>query len=146
VNIRDCFKEGLLRKAAPSLEMAQKEIDNSGKYLADAKRCLQEGMPEMAVVAVYTSMFHASRALLFRDGLRERSHICVIAYLVENYPDLKPHIRTLDLYRRSRHMMLYGVDVSAVTEDARQGILAAGQFQKAVETELAKPPHPGPRK
>ena len=146
MNTRDCFKEGLLRTTTPSPEMAQKEMDNSSKYLADAKRCLQEGMPEMAVVAVYTSMFHASRALLFRDGIRERSHICVIAYLVEYYSGLKPHIRTLDIYRRSRHMMLYGVDVSAVTEDARQGILAAGQFQKAVETELAKPLPSGPGK
>jgi uncharacterized protein (UPF0332 family) len=146
VNTRDCFKEGLLRKSTLSPEMGQKEIDNSRKYLSDAKRCLQEGMPEMAVVAVYTSMFHASRALLFRDGIRERSHLCVIAYLVENYPGLKPYIQTLDLYRRSRHMMLYGIDVSAVAEDARQGILAAGQFQKAVETELAKPPSSGPDK
>jgi len=45
----------------------------------------------------------------------------------------------MDLFRRSRHNMLYGVDVSAVEEDARQGILAAEELLSAVVDEMKRP-------
>lgn len=112
MNTRDCFREGLLRKVQPSPEIAEKEIAGANRYLEDARKCLREGMSEMAVVAVYTSMFHAARALLFRDGIRERSHVCVIAYLGETYPGMKQNIQIMDMFRRNRHNMLYGVDIS----------------------------------
>ena len=139
MNTRDCFREGLLRKDRPSPEIAEKEIAGAERYLEDAKKCLHEGMAEMAVVAVYTSMFHAARALLFRDGIRERSHVCVIAYLGETYPALKQNIRIMDMYRRNRHNMLYGVEISAMEEDARQGISAAEAMIVAVRNEMHKP-------
>ena len=133
----------MLRRADPSPDIAHTEIASAGRYLADARKCLQEKMPEMAVVAVYTAMFHSARAILFRDGIRERSHVCVVAYLAENYPLLREHINALDMFRRSRHNMLYGVDVTAVEEDARQGIDAARRFLEASDGEIRKPAPPG---
>ena len=135
----------MLRRADPSPDIAHTEIASAGRYLADARKCLQEKMPEMAVVAVYTAMFHSARAILFRDGIRERSHVCVVAYLAENYPLLREHINALDMFRRSRHNMLYGVDVTAVEEDARQGIAAAEKFIGASGAEITKPAPPGRR-
>jgi uncharacterized protein (UPF0332 family) len=67
-------------------------------------------------------MFHAARAVLFKDGLKERSHICVILYIEEKYPDLRRFTRLMDGYRRSRHTVLYGLEDEAVEEDAEQGL------------------------
>lgn len=139
MNVKECFREGLLRKVPPSPEIADKEMEGAKKYLDDARKCLHEGMAEMAVVAVYTSMFHAARALLFRDGIRERSHVCVIAYLGEKYPSLRQNVQIMDVYRRERHNMLYGVDISALEEDARQGISAAETMITAVKAGMQKP-------
>jgi len=30
-------------------------------------------------------MLHSPRALLFRDGVKERGHLCVVVYLKEKY-------------------------------------------------------------
>jgi uncharacterized protein (UPF0332 family) len=34
-----------------------------------------------ALMAVYMGYFHAARAVLFRDGIREKSHYCIGIYL-----------------------------------------------------------------
>jgi uncharacterized protein (UPF0332 family) len=59
-------------------------------------------------------MFHAARALLFRDGITERSHICIILYLQENY--VKPgkleqgFVNALNSLRIERHNEFYGLE------------------------------------
>ena len=75
-------------------------------------------MYDLAVVSVYTAMFHAARAILFRDGIKERSHICVVTYIKEKYPHLSEYANTLDSYRKSRHTMLYGLEVDVMKDDA----------------------------
>jgi len=37
-----------------------------------------------ALIAAYMGYFHAARAVLFRDGVREKSHYCIGVYL-ESY-------------------------------------------------------------
>ncbi len=39
----------------------------------------------MATIALYNAFFHTARALLFRDGIKERSHFCVARYIEEKY-------------------------------------------------------------
>ncbi len=128
MNTEECFKKGLLRKFEFPSEVVAKEIKNAERHLENATRCMDAEMHDLAVVSVYTAMFHAARAILFKDGIKERSHICVILYLNNNYPELKNYVKILDVYRRSRHTMLYGIDVEDVAEDANQGISAAKEF------------------
>ena len=81
-------------------------------------------------------MFHAARAILFNDGIKESSHICIIIYLKEKHPGLSEYIMVLDNYRRSRHGMLYGIDAVASEEDAGLGIEKAEEFIIVVEKML----------
>jgi uncharacterized protein (UPF0332 family) len=64
-------------------------------------------MYDLAVVSVYTAMFHAARAILFRDDIKERSHICVIQYIKEKYPHLTEYANALDSYREQAHDALW---------------------------------------
>ena len=68
----------------------------------------------MAIVSAYSAMFHAGRAILFRDGVMEKSHVCLIDYLRENYvPSGKlPHglIFSMDAFREERHHVMYSLD------------------------------------
>jgi len=134
MRLEECFNRGLLRKAKVSEDIITKELHNAYRHLENATKCLDEGMYDLAVVSVYTAMFHASRAILFRDGIKERSHICVVEYLRVKYPDLGEYITVLDNYRQSRHTMLYGIDVDILLEDAEEGIKSAMSFIEKVET------------
>jgi len=85
MKLKECFKRGLLRKEQFPEEIGKQEVSNAIRHLKNAEKCLQEGMYDLSVVSIYTSMFHAARAILFRDGIKERSHICVISYIKNHY-------------------------------------------------------------
>ena len=134
MKLKDCFSDGLLRKAALPPEVYAKEIENAERHIDNALFCIEGEKYDLAVVSVYTSMFHTARSILFKDGLKERSHVCIIIYLKEKYPKLDEHTRILDSFRRSRHLMLYGIDVEALEDDARQGVAEAKRFLEVVRS------------
>lgn len=128
MRVKDCFKEGLLRKTKPSKQFAIKSLDNSKSYIQDARDNLKMNNYNLVIFCSYTAMFHAARALLFRDGVKERSHICVVSYLRETYPNLKRLANQLDTYRRNRHNTLYALDVLISDDEAHQAIKDAKLF------------------
>jgi uncharacterized protein (UPF0332 family) len=73
-------------------------------------------------------MFHAARAILFKDGFKERSHICLILYVEEKYPSLRGYARQVDQYRRARHNALYALDSNQSRADAEVAIESAKDF------------------
>lgn len=79
-------------------------------------------MIDVSIVSSYTAMFHAARALLFMDGYKERSHVCMAAFLRERYPELGEIAEIFDIYRKNRHESLYGIDYRPMEDDARTGI------------------------
>jgi len=146
MRLEECFNRGLLRKARVSEDVITKELHNAYRHLENAIKCLDDEMYDLAVVSVYTAMFHASRAILFRDGIKERSHICVIEYLRVKYPDLGEYVAVLDNYRQSRHTMLYGIDVDILSDDAEEGIRSAADFIEKVESIVGRPQNPQGKK
>jgi len=78
-------------------------------------------------------MFHAARALLFKDGVKERSHICVVVYLKEKYPKLRKLANQLDTYRRNRHNTLYALDILISDDEAKQAIKDAELFYEQIK-------------
>ncbi len=62
-------------------------------------------------------MFHAARALLLKDGFRERSHCCIARYIEEKYVNTgglkRIVVDLLDGFRELRHDDLYELDFSA---------------------------------
>jgi len=81
-------------------------------------------------------MFHAGRALLIKDGIKERSHICVKFYLERHYAHLAEHIAAFDLYRSSRHSLLYGLEGETTVDEALEGIESARNLIDAIEQEF----------
>jgi len=91
-------------------------------------------------------MFHAARSILFRDGVKERSHLCVVSYIQESYPQLKRLANQLDSYRRNRHNTLYALDFLTSDEEAQQDIASADSptqkehVTRSVKIKVAKMP------
>ena len=79
-------------------------------------------------------MFHSSRSLLYRDGVQEKSHICLAIYIKENYSNKIPPylINSLDSFRKERHETLYGLEFVETKKDAELSIYDAEQFLDTV--------------
>lgn len=133
MNIKECFENRLLRRGRADVLKSKKAIDISKRNLVKAKRLCKHGFYSEAIVAAYTSMFQSARALLFKDGVFERSHFCVIEYLKENYVKKHlisvEHIHSLDVYRTQRHEALYGLEeISHEKSEADDSIEKAMSF------------------
>ena len=81
-------------------------------------------------------MFHAGRALLFKDGFNEKSHYGLYVYIKEKYKD-KLEIRflnELDALRIGRHEILYSLESTKINKgDVEDVISVAKDFTSAVE-------------
>ncbi len=82
-------------------------------------------------------MFHACRALLFKDGYREKSHYCVARYIEEKYVNNgrldRIVVDLLDRFRELRHRDLYELDFSAIESDAEEAVKNAELVIKCIE-------------
>jgi uncharacterized protein (UPF0332 family) len=132
-----CFEKGLIRKTLPSREKALKSIKKAKKWLDEAKKNFKFGLFDSCLVSSYSAMFHAARALLLRDGFREKSHYCLARYIEERYVNTKKLNRMvvvlLDRFRELRHEDLYELEFFATKDDAKEAIKNAENVIKELE-------------
>jgi len=116
---------------------ARRSLLLAHNYLDDAEKSLSIETYRPVIIMSYTAMFHSARAILFHDGIRERSHECIPLYLRETYPSLKADANKLDSYRKFRHDALYGLEFEAGKQDAIAAIAVARDFLSSVEKVLS---------
>lgn len=138
MKLQDCYGDNLLRMDIPSPEKARKAMEMAKERAERGKALFVEEFYEEALVAAYTAMFQATRAILFKDGIIEKSHVCVIAYLEEvvvKRGDLElKYITWLDTYRKERHRDLYGFEPLGTTQDeAKLALERTAEMIKAVK-------------
>lgn len=138
MNLRECFKKGLLVKGRASEATVESTIRLTKHSIERAKGNFNMGYFDVAFTLAYQAMLHAARALLFRDGIKERSHACVVVYLKEKYrrnSRLIKYFNLLDSYKISRHEIVYrGGNISR--EEASSAIEDAKDFLNTVENIL----------
>ncbi|MBS3143854.1 HEPN domain-containing protein [Candidatus Woesearchaeota archaeon] len=134
-NVEDCFKFRLLRKIKPDKEKTEKSLEISKHRLNEAEKVLKLKIFEYAILESYMAMFHASRALLYKDGIQEKSHFAVFIYLKEKYKNKIPlHIlNLLNIHRTERHEAMYGLEYKPTEEDALTAIEDANAFVREIE-------------
>lgn len=115
---------------------ARRSLLLAHSYLNDAEKNLSIETYRPVIIMSYTAMFHSARAILFHDGIKERSHECIPLYLRETYPALKADANKLDSYRKFRHDALYGLEFEAGKRDAIAAIAVAREFLSTVEKVL----------
>ena len=85
MNVDECFDKGLLKRDKPDKDKAIRSIEMAAFKLDKARNLFDKEVFDMALINAYISMFHAGRALLFKDGVREKSHYGLYIYLSEKY-------------------------------------------------------------
>ena len=121
----DCFKKRLLRKTKPDKLKMKKALEMAELKRDRAEDLFNNEFYEESIVSSYTCMFQAARALLFLDGVIEKSHACVVSYLRENYATTLGHdkISWLDTYRLERHESFYGLEKSTIDKQEAEDAL-----------------------
>jgi uncharacterized protein (UPF0332 family) len=131
-----------MRKIPASDGKALKSIAKANKWLGEARKNLEHDLVDSCLVSSYSAMFHAARALLFRDGFREKSHYCVARYLEEKYVRKgklsKRVVDLLDRFRNLRHTDLYRLDFFVTKEEAKEAIKSAEIVVKEITQLIEK--------
>lgn len=141
MDIKGCLEKGLLKKNKKDIEKAKKSIKIAKHKLVIAKRIFDVKIFEESIINAYATMFHASRALLFKDGFKEKSHYGLFIYIKEKYGyKLEPRfINELNALRLERHELLYGLEKQEIKEvEAEDVIKIAEDFIKAIEIIINK--------
>jgi uncharacterized protein (UPF0332 family) len=136
----DSFQKRLLRKTKPDQLKVTKALEMAEVKRQRAQDLFENNFFEESIVSSYTSMFQASRALLFHDGVIEKSHACVVAYLREHYSPMlgQDKINWLDTYRLERHESFYGLEKSNVDEhEAKDALEKSEKFLETVQQILS---------
>lgn len=110
--------------------------------LGRAKALLKDNHNDAALLYAYSSMFSAGRAILYKDGVQEKSHYCLARYLEEKYVKKgkidAETITLLNAFREERHAIVYGFEeVEVRKEEAREAVSTAKKFSRKVEELLA---------
>ena len=136
--IETLIRSGQLIKTAPDLKKAEKSLALAENKLENAKEEIDAGIYDNALVSAYTAMFHTARALLFKDGFKERNHYVLYEYLKEKYKDKvgMKYINELNILRTMRHKIIYGdegVNIKEIKEaEAQDAIEVARGFLDSV--------------
>jgi len=141
-SLEDCYSKGLLRKTAPSPLKAHRSLEMARTWLREAGTILRAGAPRSAMVAIYMSYFHAARALLFRDGVREKSHGCIGLYL-ESYREKglleEEWLLQFERIRSLRHEDQYMLGADPSVAEIEEFFRTAPEFITAMEELLGTP-------
>ncbi len=133
----DCLEKRLLRKDKPDKQKGLIALEIAEQRLMDAEISMDSEIYSATILLSYASMFHASRALLFRDGYTEKSHYCLIEFVKEKYIQ-KGLINSkfsflLNNAREERHEVLYGLQRTETKEDAEQILKNAKEYLQEIK-------------
>ena len=128
----ECLAKGLIKKTVPSKDKAKRSLLAAGKWLEEAELNASGRALRSSVLSAYLAVFHAARAVLFRDGFREKSHACIARYLEANYVDkgrLEPQwVQMLDHFRETRHTDQYSFDFFTSSDEVAETLKKSRAF------------------
>lgn len=120
----------------PSLSKSRKSITEAREWLSEAKKNMAAEAYKSAISSLYLAIFHSARAVLFKDGVREKSHYCVGVYLgkyVEQGVLEEEWVLIFDRMRSVRHTDQYSFQMHPSKEEVESGIDIAGKFVDRME-------------
>jgi uncharacterized protein (UPF0332 family) len=133
---KDCFKRGLLREVEPSEKKGRESLKKAEDWIDEAIKNKDASAYDSCISSSYMVMFHSARSILFRDGVREKSHFCIARYLekyVENDLLEEKWVLLLDRIRDVRHMDQYSLHHAATEEEAISVFNSAKKFCKRIK-------------
>ena len=132
--LEECFSKGLIERFPQGPSLVEESLKKARELLDEAERNLGVGSFNSVVLLSYSSAFLALRALMFRDGYREKSHGCLSEYIRSKHREIPEHlIDQFDHFRHARHGTPYDVGYFTTEEDCREALEFAKEVVDLVE-------------
>lgn len=96
MDIEDCIEQGFLKQIKPAKDLIEKELNEAGYDFEKAEAAFEEEDFKWCIVKAYYAIFHASRAVLFKLGLRENRHFAIGIVLEDLNKNGKLEIRYIN--------------------------------------------------
>jgi len=125
-----------LRKVEPSEGKGRDSLNKAEDWIEEARKNKNVSAFDSCISSSYMIMFHSARAILFRDGIREKNHFCIARYLdkyVENDLLEENWVILLDRIREVRHMDQYSLHHNATEEEAASAFNSAKDFYNRIK-------------
>jgi uncharacterized protein (UPF0332 family) len=120
----------------PSLTKSEQSLHQARDWLSEAEKNLEAEALRSAISSAYLAVFHSARAVLFRDGVREKSHYCIGLYLqkyVEDGTLEEEWTMLFDRIRSVRHADQYSFMALPTEEEVQASIDLAERFIERME-------------
>ncbi|HIH17257.1 MAG TPA: HEPN domain-containing protein [Nanoarchaeota archaeon] len=133
MDLNKAISERRLVKIEPSEDLAVKELKESLNELKRAKKASSDNDEKLVITSSYYSMFHAAKALLFKLGWLEKSHIAILVILEDLNKKGKLETRFLNYYRsamNAREAADYNYTYSSAA--AEECLSRAEEFSKEI--------------
>lgn len=119
--LSNCFKKELLIKTQKEPELAIKDLKQAEFFLKESEELLKLNKKVISAISLYNSYFHCIRSLLFKDGIKERSHYCLARYFESNYINKnridKKFLNAFETIMSIRHTAQYSTEPIEIEED-----------------------------
>ncbi|MFH1053691.1 MAG: HEPN domain-containing protein [Candidatus Woesearchaeota archaeon] len=137
IDEEECFKKGLLKKSFPQPDLAKKDIRQADFFLKEAEDLINMNKKHIAALSLYNAYFHTARSLLFKDGIKERSHYCIARYLESNYK-MEKFINAFETMMSLRHNVQYATEKVDIEEDLSEFVNICHEFIDFAEKGIIK--------
>jgi len=120
----------------PSLTKSEQSLLQARDWLSEAEKNLEVEALRSAISSAYLAVFHSARAVLFRDGVREKSHYCIGLYLQRYVEDGILEVdwpMLFDRIRSVRHADQYSFMALPTEEEVQASIDLAERFIERME-------------
>ena len=128
------------------MNYSEQSVKQAEHFFDEAETLINSGIRDMAFIALYNASFHAARALLFRDGVKERSHYCVCKYIEEKYQMSElvtmQQAVILDSLRSKRNDIQYSLEQPELAEDLEEIFAEVSDFIERVKEIIKKGKRP----
>lgn len=134
--LEECFEEGNLHPIPPSEKKARDSLRTAHENLDEAQEGLKNGIIRAATNSCYVAIFHGARAVLFRDGIREKSHFCLEMYLNTYVVSGKLERKWILFFahmRSRRDINQYGFEPPLTREELERALEMASEFIEEME-------------
>ncbi len=105
----ECIKSGIITKTSPDKEKSSELLALAEKRIKFWSQKTAEEFIVLKVEAYYDIIKELIFAHLYRKGYNCTNHLCLIAYLEENFEDFDFEIQKIDELRRVRNEINYRV-------------------------------------
>ncbi len=131
----ECIAKGLLKRTPPSAQQARLELKKAKEFLCEARKAQKTTLHNSATMAAYAAMLDSARAILTKDGWREKSHYCTAQFLWEHYENAfgQNTLELFEYYRDERHRIQYSAEYYATAESSSGIVAFAEKFIEKAE-------------